>query len=162
MHHQVNHPVSLTSIEAGHDKLVYQENVTSRNNPTVEPSVRINKNPTSDPPSITQAVSPTNQKPGSILWNAPAAPPAETSTPSTIKLPQSDEPARKTIIGRHRKLLIGIDKNGHEKMFHVEDFVGLYPAWPIIELPISPLGDTKNNMMNHFVKCCASLFAKIL
>ncbi len=47
-------------------------------------------------------------------------------------------------------------------MFHIEDFVGLYPAWPITELTISPSSDTKDDMINHFVKCCASLFAKIL
>ena len=47
-------------------------------------------------------------------------------------------------------------------MVRVEDFVGLYPTWPIIELAISPSGNTKDDMMNHFVKCCASLFAKIL
>ncbi len=44
----------------------------------------------------------------------------------------------------------------------MEDFVGLYPAWPIIELAISPSGNTKDDMLNHFVKCCMTLFAKIL
>jgi hypothetical protein len=47
-------------------------------------------------------------------------------------------------------------------MFCVEDFVSLYPAWPIIELAISPSGNTKDDRMNHFVKCCASLFAEML
>ncbi len=100
--------------------------------------------------------------PSSILQHTPATPPAEKSTPSTIKVPQSNKPARKTIINGQHKLLIAIDKDGHEKMFHVEDFVGLCPAWPIIKLAISPSGNTKDDTMNHFVKCCASLFTKIL
>jgi hypothetical protein len=47
-------------------------------------------------------------------------------------------------------------------MYHIEDFIGLYPTWPIIELAISPSGNTKDDKINHFVKCCASLFAEIL
>ncbi len=98
MHPQVNHPVSPASIESGLDRLVSQENATPCNNPTVEPTIRIKENPKSNPPSFTQALSAKNQMPGSILWHAPAMPPAETWTPSTIKVPQSNEPARKTII----------------------------------------------------------------
>jgi hypothetical protein len=41
---------------------------------------------------------------------------------------KTNEPARKTTIKLQCKLLILIDNDGHEKMFHVEDFVGLYPA----------------------------------
>ncbi len=78
MHPQANHPVTPTSVEAGLEELVPQENATLCNNPKVKPTVRINENPASDPPSITQAVSATNQIPGSILWHAPAMPPAET------------------------------------------------------------------------------------
>jgi hypothetical protein len=74
MHPQVNHPVSSTSIEASLDELVPQENATPCNNPTFESTIRINKNPASNPPSNTQAESATNQMPGSILWHAPAAP----------------------------------------------------------------------------------------
>jgi hypothetical protein len=98
MHPQVNHPGSPIIIEAGLEKLVPQENATPRNDPTVEPTVRIKKNPVSNSPSITQAVSATNQMPGSILRHAPATPPAETSTPSTIEVSQSNKPVRKTII----------------------------------------------------------------
>ncbi len=99
---------------------------------------------------------------GSILWHAPATSPAEILIPSPIEVPKSNNPAGKTIINRQCKLLIVIDEDGHEKMLQMEDFFGLYPAWPIIELPISPSGNTKDDMMKHFVKCCASLFAKIL
>jgi hypothetical protein len=75
---------------------------------------------------------------------------------------QSDELARKTIINQKCKFLIAIDDDGHKKMFHVEDFVGLNPAWLIIELAISPLGNTKDDMMNYVVKCCVSFFGIIL
>jgi hypothetical protein len=76
-------------------------------------------------------------------------PPAEILTSPTIKESQSNKPARKTIINRQCKLLIAIDNDEHEKMFHVEDFGGLYPAWPMIELAISSSSNTKDNMMNH-------------
>jgi hypothetical protein len=32
----------------------------------------------------------------------------------------------------------------------------------IIEIAISLSGNTKDDMMNHFMKCCASLFAEVL
>ncbi len=86
-------------------------------------------------------------------------PPAETATLPTTKAPQSNDPARRTIINRQRKLLIAVDDDGHEKMFHVEDFVALYPSWPIIELAISPSGNTKDDRMKHFVNF-VSLFAE--
>ncbi len=76
-------------------------------------------------------------------------PPAETLTPPNTKAPQSNDPARRTIINQQCKLLIAVDNNRHKKMFHVEDFVGLYPSWPIIELAISPLGNTKDNRIHH-------------
>jgi hypothetical protein len=123
MQPQVNHPVSSTSVEAGLNKLVPQENATPPNDPTVKPTVRINKNPTSNPPSITQAVSATKQVSGSILWHAPATPLAEISTPPTINELQSTEPARRTIIDGQCKLLIAIDNDGHEKMFSWRTFL---------------------------------------
>jgi hypothetical protein len=48
------------------------------------------------------------------------------------------------------------------KAFHVEDFVGFYPAWPIIKVAISPTGNTKEERMNMFVKCITALFGEIL
>jgi hypothetical protein len=89
-------------------------------------------------------------------------PPAVSTTSPTIKDSLSEVPASRSIIDRQRKLLIEKDDDLHEKMFHVEDFVGLYPSWPIIELAISLMGNTKDDRMNHFVKCCTSLFAEIL
>jgi hypothetical protein len=54
-------------------------------------------------------------------------------------------------------------KIGHEVHgFYVEDFAGLFPVWPIIELAISPTGQTKDERMTQFVKCITSLFGEIL
>ena len=66
------------------------------------------------------------------------------------------------ILDRHRKLLINLGEDGHNKNFYVEDFVGLYPAWPIVEVAILPTGNAKEERMNMFVKCITSLFGKIL
>jgi hypothetical protein len=89
-------------------------------------------------------------------------PPAVSATSPTIWDSLSEVLASRSIIDRQCKLLIKIDDDGHKKMLHVEDFVGLYPSWPIIELAISLIDNTKDDRMNHFVKCCASLFAEIL
>jgi hypothetical protein len=74
----------------------------------------------------------------------------------------SNIPAKGSIIDRQCKLYIEVGDDGHKKTFHVEDFFGLYPAWPIVELVISLSGNNKDDRMNHFMKCCASLFAEIL
>jgi hypothetical protein len=57
------------------------------------------------------------------------------------------------ILDKQRKLLIYLGEDGQNKEFHVEDFVGLYPAWPIVEVAISPTGNAKEERMNMFVKC---------
>jgi hypothetical protein len=54
-------------------------------------------------------------------------------------------------------------RSGNEAYsFYVEDFAGLFPVWPIIELAMSPTGQTKDERMTHFVKCITSLFGEIL
>jgi hypothetical protein len=42
------------------------------------------------------------------------------------------------------------------------DFVGLYPAWPIVEVAISPTGNKKEERINMSVKCITLLFGEIL
>jgi hypothetical protein len=88
--------------------------------------------------------------------------PTEEATPPAItEASLSNNPPRKTIIDRQRELFIAIEEDEHEKMYHIEDF-GLYPSWPVIELAITPTGNMQDDRMNHFVKFCTSLFAKIL
>jgi hypothetical protein len=54
-------------------------------------------------------------------------------------------------------------KSGHEvHSFYIEDFAGLFPVWPIIELAMSPTGQTKDERMTQFVKCITSLLGEIL
>ncbi len=53
------------------------------------------------------------------------------------------------------------DNNKQEQQFHVEDFIGLFPAWPIIELSIAPTGSTKDERMTSFLCCFAALFNEI-
>ena len=70
--------------------------------------------------------------------------------------------SRRTILDRHLKLLVNLGEDGHNKTFHVEDFIGLYPAWPIVEVAILPTGNAKEERMNMFVKCITALFWEIL
>jgi hypothetical protein len=65
------------------------------------------------------------------------------------------------VIDRPNKLYIVYDETGQESRFHVEDFVGLFPSWPIIELSIAPTGSTKDERMMNFVRCFAALLAEI-
>ncbi len=44
----------------------------------------------------------------------------------------------------------------------MEDFAGLFPAWPIIKVAILPTGNMKEERMNMFVKCITALFGEIL
>ncbi len=54
-------------------------------------------------------------------------------------------------------------RSGNETYsFYVKDFAGLFPVWPIIELAMSPTGQTKHERMTQFVKCITSLFGEIL
>jgi hypothetical protein len=51
--------------------------------------------------------------------------------------------------------------NKREQQFHVGDLIGLFPAWPIIELSIAPTGSTKDKRMTSFLRCFAALFNEI-
>jgi hypothetical protein len=42
--------------------------------------------------------------------------------------------------------------------YHVTDFAGLYPVWPIIEFLMAPTGNANDNRMNSFIKCVSALF----
>jgi len=66
------------------------------------------------------------------------------------------------ILDKQRKLLINLGEDGQTKEFHMEDFVGIYPAWPIVEVAISSTRNAKEERMNMFVKCITALFGEIL
>jgi hypothetical protein len=54
------------------------------------------------------------------------------------------------------------DNGMKETSYHVMDFAGLYPVWPIIKFSMAPTGEAKEDRMNLFVKCVAALFGEIL
>jgi hypothetical protein len=49
-----------------------------------------------------------------------------------------------------------------ETSYHVTDFAGLYPVWPIIKFSMSPTGNTKDERMSSFTKCVTALLGKML
>ncbi len=81
-----------------------------------------------------------------------------TSTRPTLK---GLEQGNNYFINRQNKIYIVYDENERESRFQVEDFVGLFPSWPIIEMLIVPTGNNKDERMTNFVRCFASLFAEI-
>jgi hypothetical protein len=89
----------------------------------------------------------------------------------TVQPPQQEERQRHTstnkqgdsvVHDRANKLLKEV-KSGHEAYcYHVEDFAGLFPVWPIIELAMTPTGQTMDERMTQFVRCVTNLFGEIL
>ncbi len=49
-----------------------------------------------------------------------------------------------------------------ETSYHVTDFAGLYPVWPIIEFSMAPMGTTKDKWMSSFTKCVTALLGETL
>ncbi len=49
-----------------------------------------------------------------------------------------------------------------EISYHVSDFAGLYPVWPIIKFSMSPMGVAKDERMNLLTKCVTALLGEIL
>ncbi len=80
----------------------------------------------------------TTTTPQSILRGAPPAEATDQATTEASDFQMNYDPSRKTILDKQRKLLINLGEDGHNKAFHVEDFVGLYPARPIVKVAISP------------------------
>jgi hypothetical protein len=119
--------------------------------------VKINGNPT--PSSLRE--SPTtlddNTAPSSVLKN-PSPMPAKgdespmTQAPSLGSLTLNGlEQGSDYVINRQNKMYIVYNENEQESRFHVEEFVGLFPSWPIIEMSIAPTGSTKDERMTNFV-----------
>ena len=98
---------------------------------------------------------------GSVLKNPSPVPPVLDEPLKARVLPRGLEQGRNYVIDRTNKLYIVEDENGQETRFHVEDFVGLFPSWPIIEMSIAPTGTTKDERMKSFVRCVAALLAEI-
>ncbi len=49
-----------------------------------------------------------------------------------------------------------------ESEYHVTNFAGFYPVWPIVEFSMAPNGATKDKRMSSFIKCMSALLGEIL
>ncbi len=49
-----------------------------------------------------------------------------------------------------------------ETAYHMTDFTGFYPIWPIIEFSMAPTGETKDKRMTLFIKCVTALLGEML
>jgi hypothetical protein len=135
-------------------------------------TVRINKTPTSKPsnaPPQVEHESPPPQpqeeiQPGPppqlILWNNEMTQPPQQEEWQPHKATNEH---KDSIIHDKANKLLKVVKSGHEvHSFYLKDFAGLFSVWPIIELAISPTGQSKDERMTQFVKCVTSLFGEIL
>ncbi len=122
-----------------------------------QPMVRINDNPT--PPLLRKSSTTSGNKtaPSSVLKN-PSPAPAEGDDSPTTRASSLGGPSLRDleqgnnyVIDRLNRLYNSYDENGQELRFHVEDFVGLFPSWPIVEMLITPTGSTKDERMTNFV-----------
>ncbi len=136
---------------------------TKHNHPTVTINEDISLSPA---PEEQNPACPTTTL-GSALRN-----PSPTSSPDGVThVPQAPrrsdftlkglEQGSDYIIDRSQKIYIAHDGDKREQQFHLEDFIGLFPAWPIIELSIIPAGNTKDERMTSFLRCFAALFTEI-
>jgi hypothetical protein len=49
-----------------------------------------------------------------------------------------------------------------ETAYHVTDFAGFYPVWPIVKFSMAPIGVTKDDRMTSFIKCLTALLGEML
>jgi hypothetical protein len=49
-----------------------------------------------------------------------------------------------------------------ETAYHVTDFAGFYPVWPIVEFSMAPSGTSKDERMASFIKCVSALLGEML
>jgi hypothetical protein len=126
-------------------------NDTASTDKQAQPVVRITER--SPSPSVFESPSTSDDRVarGSVLKN-PSKAPTVVDEPATTRQPlQGLEQGSNYVIDRPNKLYIVYNETGQETRFHVEDFVGLFPSWPIIELSITPTGSTKDERMTNFV-----------
>ena len=113
--------------------------------------VLITESSPSPPASKTPSTSSDRVARGSILKNPSPVPPVMDDPRTTGTPLRGLEQGNNYVIDRPNKLYIVYDETGQESRFHVEDFVGLFSSWPIIELSIAPTGSTKDERMTNFV-----------
>jgi hypothetical protein len=69
----------------------------------------------------------------------------------------------KEVHDRTKKLFRVFNNNRMKEIcYHVSDFAGLYPIWPIIKFSMAPTGAAKDKRLNLFMKCVTALLGEIL
>jgi hypothetical protein len=64
---------------------------------------------------------------------------------------------------RDQKLYRVFSKDGmKESTYHMTDFTGFYPVWPIVEFSMAPNEATKDERMTLFIKCVMALLGEML
>jgi hypothetical protein len=136
-------------------------------NKLTHPAVTINEEPITSPALECSTTTGNTSTRGSALKN-PSPAQATDDVPPMPQVPSLGkftlkglEQGTNYIIHRNQKMYSMRNNNKQEQWFHVEDFIGLFPAWPVIELSIAPTGSTKDKRMTSFLRCFAALFNEI-
>jgi hypothetical protein len=67
------------------------------------------------------------------------------------------------IYDQDQKLYRVFSEDGMKKTaYHVTDFAGFYPIWPIVEFSMAPTGAMKDKQMTLFIKCVTALLGEML
>jgi hypothetical protein len=75
--------------------------------------------------------------------------------------PTKDHP--REILDKEQKLYrVYTDDGLKETAYHVVDFAGFYPIWPIVEFSMVPTGASKDERMVSFTKCVSALLGEML
>ncbi len=120
---------------------------------TLDKGVRINKSPTTIAPAARFHPASNTRSTGTLSELAP--------NPAREHTPHSNHP--REIHDWDNRLLCVLSKDGAKELcYYVEDFVGLYPAWPIIKFCMAPTGNTKDKWMTSFSKCVVGLLRELL
>jgi hypothetical protein len=71
---------------------------------------------------------------------------------------------RPSEIHDHDQILYHVfSKDGmKEAAYHVTNFAGFHPVWPIVEFSMAPNGATKDERMTSFIKCVTALLGEML
>jgi hypothetical protein len=104
----------------------------------------------------------TSQRCQSILLSASNCNPPTTEPEPKEASPMS-ESRPSEIHDRDQMLYHVFSKDGMKEIaYHVTDFAGLYPVWPIVEFSMAPSGATKDERMTSFIKCAMALLGEML
>ncbi len=143
-------------------------NVTDTQSTPPSRSVRINKTAitASSPEGISQGManSPKGVSQGrqSILMSSSTSVLA-TKEPEEYDASSPTKERTSKIYDQDQKLYRVFSEDGmKETAYHMTDFTGFYPLWPIVEFSMAPTGATKDKQMTSFIKCVMALLGEML